>query len=73
MSDDIFANRVRHKLILGKFPVLAVQRSTNGFRFSLQLPGVKLILEVPPSADVREGDLLTLYTEVLAHDQARSN
>jgi len=60
-------NAIRHKLVLGRFPVVGVQRSSAGFKFALQLPGIKLILEVPPSSDVREGDLLTLYTEVLAH------
>jgi hypothetical protein len=58
---------VRHRLVLGKFPVIAVERTAFGFKFVLQLPGIKLVLEVPPSSDVREGDILTLYTEVLAH------
>jgi hypothetical protein len=70
---ESFENAVRHKLVLGRFPVVGVKRSPTGFKFALQLPGIKLVLEVPPSADVREGDVLTLYTEVLAHGQTRPN
>jgi hypothetical protein len=64
---------LRHKLILGKFPVTKIERSAFGFKFVLQLPGIKLVLDVPITADVREGDLLTLYTEVLVHAQALPN
>jgi len=70
---ESFENTVRHKLVLGKFPVTGVERTAVGFKFALQLPGIKLVLEVPPSSDVREGDVLTLYTEVLAHGQTRPN
>ena len=63
--------QVRHKLVLGKFPVTAVKRNAYGFQFALQLPGVKLVLQVPPSSDVHEGDILTLYTEVLGHAPAQ--
>jgi len=38
-----------------------------GLQIALQLPGVKLICTVPKSADVREGDILSLYTEVLSN------
>ena len=63
-------NQIRHKLVLGKFPVTGVKRTYDGFEFALQLPGLKLVLHVPPSSDVREGDILTLYTEVLTHAQS---
>lgn len=67
---DPMTNRVRYKLALAKLPVLKVEKTPTGFRFALDmLNGVKMIVDVPGHADVREGDLLTLYTEVLVHAQ----
>lgn len=61
-----FGNKVRLKLVIGKFPVLRAERSGAGFQVAIDmLNGVKLIFSGPFTADVREGDLLTLYTEVL--------
>lgn len=60
--------KFRYKLILGKFVVRKVEKTPTGFRFSIFLPGLgHLIPEVPSSADVREGDIITLYTEVLSN------
>jgi hypothetical protein len=57
----------RLKLPLGKFRVSYVTRNALGLGLALDLPGLgKLIVSVPIQADVREGDLLTLYTEVLS-------
>lgn len=65
----VLDNRPRLKLVLGKFPVARVIKTPWGFAFSLTLPGIKekLVISVPDHADVREGDLLTLYTEVLTN------
>lgn len=59
----------RYKLPLCKVRVDRVQPTPLGFQFSLALPGIerKLLVSAPPHADVREGDLLTLYTEVLTN------
>jgi hypothetical protein len=62
------SERPRFKLFLGKFPVVRVVRTSVGLDMALELPGLgKLIVGLPAIADVREGDLLTLYTEVLAN------
>lgn len=59
--------KVRFKLELGKFPVKGIRRTATGFEFALALPGLVLVIPVSSHADVREGDLLTLYTEVLVN------
>ena len=65
--------QLRYKLILAKLPVTKVEKVPAGFKFALDmLNGVKLVVEVPAHADVKEGDLLTIYTEVLAHAHPRS-
>ena len=67
---DPFTDRVRYKLALAKLPIVKIDKSPSGFRFALDmLNGVKLVVEAPIHADIREGDLLTLYTEVLVHAQ----
>lgn len=53
---------IRLQLVLGKFPVVKVT-STN---FVLKLGGTtEMTIQRPALADIRDGDLLTLYTEVL--------
>lgn len=65
-----FPDRLRYKLVLAKLPVTKVEKVPTGYRFALDmLNGVKLVVDAPMHADIREGDLLTLYTEVLAHAQ----
>lgn len=66
-----FQNRRRYKLELGKFQIKRVDKHPLrlGLQMALELPGLGLLIcTVPASTDVREGDLLTLYTEVLAGD-----
>jgi hypothetical protein len=59
---------LRLKLILGKYRVIRVERAGAFLRFALELQeGIKIVCEIPATADVKEGDLLTLYTEVLCH------
>ena len=60
--------QLRLRLILGKFPVSAITKTLTGWQIELTLGGTttaKFI--VPHSADVRQGDILTLYTEVLSN------
>lgn len=54
----------RIKLALGKFPVLRVVDLGGPKQFSLKVNEVTIVITAPSSADVREGDLLELYTEV---------
>lgn len=54
-------SRLRLQLILGKFPVVRQTPSS----FVLKLGGTtEMTIDRPPHADIRDGDLLTLYTEV---------
>ena len=56
------AKQSRLVLVLGKFRVIDLQ----GRRMKLKLGGsTTMDVNLPPQADVRAGDLLTLYTEVL--------
>ena len=65
--------QLRYKLILAKLPVTKVEKVPAGFKFALDmLNGIKLVVEAPTHADVKEGDLLTLYTEVFIHAQPSS-
>ena len=59
---------MRLKLLLGKFPVTKIVKAAVGFDFVLELPNsIRMTVNVPTHADVREGDLLTIYTEVYTH------
>ena len=62
--------QTRLVLILGKFPVTEVSRAFRGWRMKVQLGGTTTATfeNVPDMADVRVGDLLTLYTEVLTKE-----
>lgn len=60
----------RLKLVLGKFLCTRVQDTLGRTNFALELPGLgHVVIHVPPSADIREGDLLTVYTEVLTKER----
>jgi hypothetical protein len=60
---------VRVTLVLGKFPVV---RLTNT-HFTLKLGGTtEMTISRPPQIDIRDGDLLTLYTEVLLNHANRN-
>ena len=64
-------DRTRLKLVLGKFLCTRVQKSLGQIKFAVELPGLgHIVVNVPKNADVREGDLLTLYTEVLAKERS---
>lgn len=53
---------LRFKLVLGKFPIVRLTNNT----FTLKLGGTtEMTIRRPDHADIRDGDLLTLYTEVL--------
>lgn len=54
----------RYQLALGKFRVLQVRKHFDRIEFSINLNETLLTIPAPPNADIREGDLLTLYTEV---------
>lgn len=57
----------RYKLVIGKFDVARVEKTAIGYTFALRFPSLGfLVCEVAGDADVREGDILTLYTEVIA-------
>jgi hypothetical protein len=63
-----FKDRVRLIVNLGKYQVTNVDLGDWGTSFILQLPNsVKIKADFPYRADVKVGDILTLYTEVLAH------
>jgi flavin reductase (DIM6/NTAB) family NADH-FMN oxidoreductase RutF len=66
----------RYRLILGKFQVTGIEKGLTGFRAKISFgSGVTLWIDCPIAADVRVGDMLTFYTEVLAneHESARPN
>lgn len=64
----------RFRLILGKYQVRAVTKGLSGVRAEIALPGsVSMNIDIPLRADVKVGDLLTLYTEVFANDQPSAN
>lgn len=64
MTDE----RIRYKLILGKFAVEKVIEQGALLEFSIRLPGLGCLICTGPKADVKEGDLLTLYTEIYANE-----
>ncbi len=58
---------LRYKLLLGKLRVLSVTKAIHGYDMAIDLPGLgRLICPVPTHADVRAGDILSLYTEILS-------
>jgi hypothetical protein len=60
---------IRYKLVLGKFAVGRVIDRGASLEFSIELPGLGRLICTGPKADVKEGDLLTLYTEIFANAQ----
>lgn len=60
-----FTERFRLQLMLGKYPVVSVE----GQKIKVAMGGTTtMTFTVPDQADVRLGDLLTFYTEVLTKD-----
>lgn len=65
-----YTKKPRYKLVLGKYPIAKITEREGILRVDVQLNGpVMFTFYVGKYADVREGDLLTLYTEVLANAQ----
>jgi hypothetical protein len=52
------------RLVLPLAKCRVVQRTNNSMRLDLG-KGIGMVVELPDFADVKEGDILTLYTEVL--------
>ena len=60
--------KMRYKVVLGKFPVVKVVQHGAVMEWWVELPDQPITWKIiGPIADVREGDLLTFYTEVIAH------
>jgi hypothetical protein len=59
---------LRLRLILGKFQVTGVSNGLTGTKAFLNLRGARMEIDIPVQADVKIGDWLTLYTEVLSGD-----
>lgn len=63
----------RLQLVLGKFPIVHVRKRNDivalgDQEITISFPNnICIVMLVPSIADVREGDLLTIYTEVLTH------
>lgn len=55
-------NKMRYVLILGKFRV--TERTESQMKLALG-GSTTMTVALPPRADVKAGDILTLYTEVL--------
>lgn len=66
MEDIRTEQPIRYKLILGKFRVDKINDVGPSLEFSIHLPGLGHLICTGPKADVKEGDLLTLYTEILS-------
>lgn len=64
---DTTTDRIRYKLVLGKFQVTRILERGEFLEFNIHLPGLGHLICTGPKADVKEGDLLTLYTEILAN------
>lgn len=61
--------KIRLRLLLGKFQVKWVNPGVSGMKFALDMGNaITLNGDCPIRADIRVGDLLTLYTEVLADE-----
>jgi len=67
-------DKVRYKLLIAKCQVTKVSRGDLGCKFSVALPqGIILEADLAFAADVRVGDILSLYTEIFAHAQPTSS
>ena len=61
--------RYRLRLILGKFQVEAVRPGVTGLAMCLDFGNsIKMWVDIPIQADVKRGDMLTFYTEVLSKE-----
>lgn len=70
--DHNLLHRRRYQLNLGKFPVTEVTTGPNNLTVVIDMQNKFFLrLACPLTADVRVGDLLTLYTEVLQRETHR--
>lgn len=71
MSDEKITG-IRYILTLGKMQVTKVDKGSLGQKIKVLLfnQNIQAHFEAPPYADIREGDLLTVYTEVLTNAHA---
>lgn len=54
-----------YKLVLGHFPVVAIERQGNLYHVTIELPNhIHTRTSLPFKPKLQVGDLLTLYTEV---------
>lgn len=67
--EKTLSERFRYRLILGKFPVIKLEKDFLGnTQATVDLQNrAYFVMQLPATADVKEGDLLTLYTEVLSN------
>lgn len=70
---DPASDPIRYKLILGKFQVTRIIERGPSLEFHIHLPGLGYLMCTGPKADVKEGDLLTLYTEILSAKPTQTN
>jgi hypothetical protein len=64
---DSLEAKMRFKVVVGKFPVIKVEQHGRVLDWWVELPNRVVIKITGPHADVKEGDLLTFYTEVIAN------
>ena len=70
---ESFKEKVRYKILVTKAQVIKVEKGALGGRFYVQLPqGIVITFDLSFPVDVAVGDLLSIYTEVLAHAQPSS-
>ncbi len=56
---------LRLRLVLGKFRIKSVSQGVLGTKAVVDFTNsVTMTIDIPVAADVRENDLITLYTEV---------
>jgi hypothetical protein len=70
MTDHNLLHRRRYQLNLTKAPVVEITHGPNNLIISIDV-GQKFFFRfnAPLTSDVRVGDLLTLYTEVLVQEK----
>jgi hypothetical protein len=62
--------KVRYKLLLTKAQVTSLHRGELGCKFKAITPnGMTVEADLSFVPDVRVGDILSIYTELYAHDQ----
>lgn len=70
MTDHNLLHRRRYQLNLAKVPVTEIQGAGNHYIVTVDVGG-KLFLrfKAPLTSDIRLGDLLTIFTEVLTQER----